>query len=408
MPWPSSASCGASKLHLDLASAVAAALELLKGKISRTAEETALEVLDFFKTRLQHLLLTEGFDHETITAVLAAGGRDVVDAADKVQALAAVRQSPEFPSLALAFKRVINIAQTAEPGEVDPALFQYGEENILYQSAKLMETQVTEALERRDYPGVCRALAGLRGPVDAFFEKVLVMAEDAQSAPQPAGPAVPYQPDFSPHGRFLEDYDVIAMRRWFRRKGKEEEGREEEAAAFLPEETEPGSEAAGEDASGEPEAASPEAARPDAGPEASDPALPEALTDAAPARRGFLRRWRRESQPEDAAPDTIEAGAAEAEAVAPAPEPQPNPLAPGTAAGPPHRPRAGVSRAPARSRDGGRGARSPGGRGPGGDRGGSRGRGPAVHVPAPAGTVGPDPGGPGRRSGSALPGAQSC
>jgi len=167
------------QLHLDLAAAVAAALELLKDKISRTPEETALEVLDFFQTRLQRLLLAEGFDHETITAVLAAGCRDVVDAADKVQALAAVRQSPEFPSLALAFKRVINIAQAAEPGEVDPAIFQYGEENILYQSAKLMESQVTQALLQRDYSGVCRALASLRGPVDAFFEKVLVMAEDA-------------------------------------------------------------------------------------------------------------------------------------------------------------------------------------------------------------------------------------
>ena len=61
------------QLHLDLASAVAAALELLKDKISRTVEETALEVLDFFQTRLQHLLLVEGFDHETITAVLGRG-----------------------------------------------------------------------------------------------------------------------------------------------------------------------------------------------------------------------------------------------------------------------------------------------------------------------------------------------
>ena len=42
-----------------------------------------------------------------------------------------------------------------------------------------MESQVTQALEQRDYSGVCRALASLRGPVDAFFEKVLVMAEDA-------------------------------------------------------------------------------------------------------------------------------------------------------------------------------------------------------------------------------------
>jgi len=167
------------QLHLDLVSAVALALELLKDKINRTGEETALEVLDFFQTRLQHLLLVEGFDHETITAVLAAGCRDVVDAADKVQALAAVRQSPEFPALATAFKRVINIAQGAEPGEVTPLLFEQPEENVLFESMELMELEVTRALESRDYPGVCRALAGLRGPVDAFFEKVMVMAEDA-------------------------------------------------------------------------------------------------------------------------------------------------------------------------------------------------------------------------------------
>ena len=59
-------------------------LKLLKDKLSRSLEETALEVLDFFQTRLQHLLLAEGCDHETMAAVLAAGCRDVVDAADKV------------------------------------------------------------------------------------------------------------------------------------------------------------------------------------------------------------------------------------------------------------------------------------------------------------------------------------
>ncbi len=166
-------------LHLDLVATVAAALELLQGKFSRTMADTALEVLDFFQTRFHHLLLVEGFDHETITAVLAAGCRDVVDAADKVHALAAVRQSPEFPALATAFKRVINIAQGAEAAEVAPLLFEYPEENLLFEATELMELEVSRALEQRDYPGVCRALAKLKGPVDAFFDKVMVMAEDA-------------------------------------------------------------------------------------------------------------------------------------------------------------------------------------------------------------------------------------
>ncbi len=168
----------AQDLHLDLPEVVMAAVDLLREKISRTPAETALEVLDFFQTRLQHLLLSEGFDHETVAAVLAAGGRDLVEAADKVKALEEVRQSPEFPALAVAFKRVINISRDAEAGEVDELLFEHPEEKLLLNAAGLMEQEVAAALEKRDYPAVCRALANLRGPVDAFFDKVLVMAED--------------------------------------------------------------------------------------------------------------------------------------------------------------------------------------------------------------------------------------
>jgi glycyl-tRNA synthetase beta chain len=165
-------------LHLNLPEAVSAALDQLQGKISRTPEETALEVLDFFQTRLQHLLISEGYNNETVAAVLAAGGEDVVDAADKARALEEVRQSPDFPVLAVAFKRVINIARGAEGGEVTELLFEHPEEKQLYEACGLMELEVTAALEKRDYPGVCRALAKLKGPVDVFFDQVLVMAED--------------------------------------------------------------------------------------------------------------------------------------------------------------------------------------------------------------------------------------
>jgi glycyl-tRNA synthetase beta chain len=170
----------AQQLHLDLTEVVWQALELLKLKISRPLEETALEVLDFFQTRLQHLLLAEGFGQETVAAVLAAGWRDVVDAADKVQALEEIRKSPDFPALAVAFKRVINISRGAEAGEVDELLLEYPEERLLLEAATVMEGEVAAALEKRDYPAVCKALANLRGPVDSYFEQVMVMAEDEQ------------------------------------------------------------------------------------------------------------------------------------------------------------------------------------------------------------------------------------
>jgi glycyl-tRNA synthetase beta chain len=166
------------RLHLDLSEAVWHSLELLKNVISRTPEETALEVLDFLQTRLMHLLLGEGYEHETVAAVLAAGGRDVVEAADKVKALEEVRKSPEFPALAVAFKRVINISLGAEPAAASALLFEHPEEKLLFEAAGLMETEVEEALNRRDYAAACQALSRLKGPVDSFFDKVLVMAED--------------------------------------------------------------------------------------------------------------------------------------------------------------------------------------------------------------------------------------
>jgi len=111
------------------------------------------------------------------------------------------------------------------------------------------------------------------------------------------------------------------MRRWFRRQGQDKDGNGEHAAAPFAEEPESSSEAAGdlpaagENESGELDAAPPEAAR------------PQTETDSGPARRGFLRRWRREPQPEDAAPVAVEEGAAESEAVFSEPIPAP-PLVP--------------------------------------------------------------------------------
>ncbi|MCL4500433.1 MAG: glycine--tRNA ligase subunit beta [Deltaproteobacteria bacterium] len=168
----------AQQLHLDLPELVSQALELLEPKLSRTVEETSIEVWDFLQTRLQHLLQAEGFGQETVAAVLAAGGGDVVDAMDKVTALEEIRQSPDFPALAVAFKRVINISRGAEAGEVDKLLLEYPEERALLEAATVMEEQVAAALEKRDYSTACKALANLKGPVDAFFDKVLVMAED--------------------------------------------------------------------------------------------------------------------------------------------------------------------------------------------------------------------------------------
>ena len=112
------------------------------------------------------------------------------------------------------------------------------------------------------------------------------------------------------------------MRRWFRRQGKDQDPDGENGAAPLMEETEPGPEPAFDGAEpGVEELGAP-------GSEAPEVATPQAETESVPEkRRGLFRRWRREPQPEDAAPPELDESAAESEAVVVEPTPAP-PLVP--------------------------------------------------------------------------------
>lgn len=166
--------------YLDLPGAIAFSLALLKDKLSEPVEKTAAEVLDFFRTRLHHLLTGEGYSFEVVEAVLSTAFTDVVEAVEKVKALEEVRRSPDFPALALAFKRVINISRGTPPAPVDPGLFEHPAEHELLKATVQMETAVNQALPARHYPEVCRALAALKAPVDRFFDDVLVMTEDVK------------------------------------------------------------------------------------------------------------------------------------------------------------------------------------------------------------------------------------
>ncbi|MFP3866625.1 MAG: glycine--tRNA ligase subunit beta [Desulfobacteraceae bacterium] len=166
------------KFYLDLSGAIGFSLALLKNKLTEPADKTLGEVVEFFRTRLHHLLTGEGYSFEVVDAVLSTAFTDVVEAMAKVRALEEVRRSPDFPALAVAFKRVINISRDIPPGPVDATLFEHPAEHDLLAATEQMETTVSQALPARDYPEVCRALAALKAPVDRFFDDVLVMTED--------------------------------------------------------------------------------------------------------------------------------------------------------------------------------------------------------------------------------------
>ncbi len=164
--------------HLDLGAAVDHSLQLLAAKLTEPAAKTKAEVLEFFRTRLHHLLTGENYSYEVVEAVLSTDFADLVAAVAKVKALEDTRKSPDFPALAIAFKRVINISRGAPLQPIQPELFEHPAEHDLLAATIKMEQEVAQALPSRDYPAIFRALAGLKEPVDRFFDAVLVMTDN--------------------------------------------------------------------------------------------------------------------------------------------------------------------------------------------------------------------------------------
>jgi glycyl-tRNA synthetase beta chain len=164
--------------HPDLEGLIKSAVAGYAG-IGTTPVEKLKGHLDLFLLdRLAYVLTTRGFEEDEVSAVVNTPAifalNDVHDVLLRLQALhyARAEAREDFEHLAVAFKRVKNILSEVPPGPVDAGLFQEAAERELHAAVG--------RLGARDgsYEDRLRALAGLRAPVDRFFDDVLVMAED--------------------------------------------------------------------------------------------------------------------------------------------------------------------------------------------------------------------------------------
>ncbi|HEX8777244.1 MAG TPA: glycine--tRNA ligase subunit beta [Rhodanobacter sp.] len=148
----------------------------------------AIELVDFVLDRLRGYYAEQGCPAEAYEAVLAVRPDTLPDFDHRLRAVVEFGHLPEAASLAAANKRVANILRKRaeeEGGEsmpmhdvVDPAHFEGDAERSLADALAAAGTETSEALARGDYTSVLKRLAQLQAPVDAFFEQVLVNAED--------------------------------------------------------------------------------------------------------------------------------------------------------------------------------------------------------------------------------------
>jgi len=152
----------------------------------RAYPEVADEVLAFLADRLKVQLRDEGQRHDLVDAVFALGDDDLVRVVDRIEALDAFLKTEDGANLLAGYKRATNILKAEEKKDGAPVSGEArsmpeapDEETFLLAALRLALPDLKIELENEQFTEALGTLAQLRAPVDAFFEKVLVNADDA-------------------------------------------------------------------------------------------------------------------------------------------------------------------------------------------------------------------------------------
>ena len=166
-------------LPLDLPELLRSAAPVFGGLI----EDPTPKLLPFFADRLAVSLREQGYSAQEVDAVLALAPTRLGEVPRRLAAVRAFAGLPEAASLAAANKRIGNILKKAEgevEAKVNTALLQEAAEQALFEALGTVQPEADRLFAQGDHAGSLKALAALKTPVDAFFDDVMVNAEDAQ------------------------------------------------------------------------------------------------------------------------------------------------------------------------------------------------------------------------------------
>ncbi|MDH0772174.1 glycine--tRNA ligase subunit beta [Delftia tsuruhatensis] len=164
-------------LALDLETLLVSVLPAFGDKI----EDATPQLADFIYDRLAGNLREQGFSAQEVDSVLALRPQRLSDVQKRLEAVRAFGELPEAPALAAANKRVGNILKKADQAvqaQVNAAVLAEVAEKDLYAALQSVAPKAQQQFAAGDYTASLQTLAALRAPVDAFFEHVMVNAED--------------------------------------------------------------------------------------------------------------------------------------------------------------------------------------------------------------------------------------
>ena len=162
-------------LPLQLGALLAAAVPAFGGKI----EDPSAQLQDFIYDRLAGSLREQGYQAQEVDAVLALRPQQLGLVGRQLEAVRAFARLPEAQALAAANKRVTNILKKADAvdAHVNTELLREQAEQDLYAALQRFVPEANAQFDAGDYTASLQTLAVLRAPVDAFFDDVMVNAE---------------------------------------------------------------------------------------------------------------------------------------------------------------------------------------------------------------------------------------
>lgn len=140
---------------------------------------TVAAVLNFIKARFANDCVSRGYQAEAVDAATSVNFDDVNECLQRINAMMQIRKEPAFKVLAASYKRIRNIIKDNRNVDIEPALFAEGAESSLYELFLEVRREMEKLIAAREYVKALEIMLKMKEPVDIFFDKVMVMAEDA-------------------------------------------------------------------------------------------------------------------------------------------------------------------------------------------------------------------------------------
>ncbi|MDD8020328.1 MAG: glycine--tRNA ligase subunit beta [Acidobacteriota bacterium] len=166
------------KFHLSIRRLIDKSVALLAKKLTLPEEQVKIACLGLMEGRLRFIFEKNGYSYDLINAALAPG-LDYLDYVEaRIKALSSLKSSKNFERFILMVKRVKNILKDTPKAKLDPARLVDKEEKELYSALKIIKKNAEKMMAEGDFAGAQKIIFRLQPPLNNFFDRVLVMAEN--------------------------------------------------------------------------------------------------------------------------------------------------------------------------------------------------------------------------------------